>query len=202
MKFDHVFEFKITLRGIKPPVWRRIQVPCTYSFWDLHVAIQDAMGWLDYHLHQFEMSVPLSNSKLCVGIPMDEDEPAPGLPDVMPGWHLPIAACFTLASRTAKYEYDFGDGWEHTVALERIFPRPKATKYPRCVAGRRACPPEDCGGPWGYQNLLEALRDPQHEEHTQSLKWLGRAFSSEQFDISLVRFDDPQERWNRAFARR
>ena len=119
--FDHILQFKVTLLGIKPPIWRRIQVPCTYSFWDLHVAIQDAMGWLDYHLHQFSVRVPGSRKPILIGIPDENgflDDP-----EILPGWELPVARFITLADRRTKYDYDFGDGWEHSVILERIEPR-------------------------------------------------------------------------------
>lgn len=197
LKFDHVMQYRVSLEGIKPPIWRRIQVPCTYSFWDLHVAIQDSMGWLDCHLHQFTLPDPLTLDSVTFGIP-DEDYCA-GMPVVIPGWEVPIAAFFTLLNRKARYLYDFGDSWRHSVVLEKVFPLEKGPKLPVCVGGRRACPPEDCGGVRGYQKFLEILSDPDHEEHPETSQWIGRPFDADTFDRSAVVFDDPDKRWDYAF---
>ena len=147
----HVYEFKLRLLEVSPPIWRSIQVPETYSFWDLHVALQDAMGWLDYHLHLFRVAKPDTGEAVQIGIPDDDafegDEPS------LPGWEIPIAHYFPRSGVVARYEYDFGDGWEHELTLEAILPRQRGQKYPRCVGGARACPPEDCGGIGGYEDL-------------------------------------------------
>jgi hypothetical protein len=151
-KYNQVYQFKITLKGIKPPIWRRIQVPETYTFWDLHVAIQDAMGWIDYHLHEFEMINPATGLAVNIGTPVpgeDFDR------EVLPDWKQNIADYFSMENRTADYVYDFGDNWEHKIQLEKILPREKGVNYPICIKGKRACPPEDCGGIWGYAELLE-----------------------------------------------
>ena len=198
LKFDHAMQFKVTLMGIKPPIWRRLQIPCTNSFWDLHVAIQDSMGWLDCHLHQFTMPDPLTLDSVTFGIP--DDYGIAGDPVVIPGWEVPIAAFFTLLNRKARYDYDFGDSWKHSVVLEKIFPLEKGREFPVCVGGRRACPPEDCGGVWGYQRLLEVLLDPNHEEYSETSQWVGGSFDADNFDRHSVVFDDPNERWERAFG--
>ncbi len=155
-------------------------------------------GWTDSHLHQFNVSAPLQDGRVRVGIPFDDGfDPHD---TVLPGWGLPIADFFTLASRKVGYEYDFGDGWVHSVTLEKVFPLEKGVVYPCCIGGRRACPPEDCGGTWGYQSLLEVLKDPNHEEHHSLVDWLGGAIDPELFDTTLVRFDDPNTRWKQAFG--
>jgi hypothetical protein len=197
VKLDHVMQFKVTLKGIKPPIWRRIQVPCTYSFWDLHVAIQDAMGWLDSHLHQFIVPDPLTLDSVTIGIPYD-DNPL-GDDNVVAEWDLPIAAFFTLLNREGIYEYDFGDNWKHSLLLEKIFPLEKGKKLPACTGGRRACPPEDCGGVWGYYNLLAILSDPQHEEYSEMSEWVGSSWDADAFNPNSVVFSDPDKRWNDAF---
>lgn len=197
LKLDHVMQFKVTLDGIKPPIWRRIQVPCDYFFWDLHVAIQDAMGWLDCHLHQFTVQDPLFLNSLTIGIPVEDD--FDGLPVVIPGWEIPIAAFFTLVNRKARYEYDFGDSWHHSVVLEKVLPLEKGVKLPICLGGRRACPPEDCGGVTGYHELLEILTDPDREEYSEISEWVGGSFDAKRFDRGAVEFDDPDERWDYAF---
>ena len=197
-RFDTVFQFKVTLQAILPPIWRSIQVPGNYSFWDLHVAIQDAMGWWDYHLHAFRVANPSHGDEDLIGIP-DEDRFV-GDPEYMPGWKVTVDKYFAKPGDVASYEYDFGDGWEHDIVLEKIMPRETKVKYPRCVAGERACPPEDCGGPWGYENMLKILADPGHEEHDDTLTWVGGSYDPRLFDPEKVRFDDPRKRWKKAFA--
>lgn len=196
-EFDRVMQFKVTLLDISPPVWRRIQVPETYTFWDLHVAIQDAMGWLDYHLHAFTMNDPKTGEECEIGIP-DED----GWSDIetLPGWELAIAEWFTAEQSAAPYLYDFGDSWEHLVELEEVLPRSAKTKYPICVDGARACPPEDCGGVWGYEEFLNVVADANHEDHEEMLEWVGGPFDPEHFDKRDIKFWDPRERWKMAFG--
>jgi hypothetical protein len=188
-KYDRVYQFKITLKGIRPLVWRRIQVPETYSFWDLHIAIQDAMGWFDYHLHQFEMVDASTGMEVIIGIPDKES----GL-EILPEMKQKIAEFFSMENRSADYVYDFGDYWEHKILLEKMLPRDKNIDYPICIAGKRACPPEDCGGIGGYEDLLEIISDPDHEEHEEMKEWLGGEFDPEHFDAKEVSFDDPDKR--------
>ena len=196
-KFERVLQFKLTLKGINPAVWRRIQVPESYTFWDLHVAIQDVFGWLDYHLHEFELMNPESGEIAAIGIPEDEE-----LFDrkVLPGWKQKITDWFSGGYRSALYTYDFGDNWEHIVRLEKILPREAKKKYPCCVAGKRACPPEDCGGIWGYRDFLKVLKNPDHEEYADLLNWAGGKFDPEHFDPEKVRFLDPLKRRKAAFG--
>jgi hypothetical protein len=99
----------------------------------------------------------------------------------------------------AGYEYDFGDSWNHQIILKEIVPREKDARYPLCVGGERACPPEDCGGTWGYETLLDVINNPAHEEHEEMLEWLGGQFDPERFDSATVNFDDPKKRWKIAF---
>ena len=196
-KRNLVYQFKITLKAIEPPIWRRVQVPSSYNFWDLHVALQDSMGWLDYHLHAFRILDPRTGEVLEIGIPSDDlfDDERPCLP----GWEFPISDYFQAQGNRAEYEYDFGDSWEHEVVLEEIVERVPKSKYPKCIDGARACPPEDCGGLWGYQELLMTIRDPSHEEYESTLEWLGGRYDSETFDPKEVRFDNPKKRWRIAF---
>ncbi|MBN1674542.1 MAG: plasmid pRiA4b ORF-3 family protein [Kiritimatiellae bacterium] len=197
-RFKHVYQFRITLNQTQPPVWRRIQVPETYSFWDLHVAISDCMPWDDCHEHLFTVKNPTIVADEEIGIPNEdraEDEP-----EVAPGWEVDMAPFFTFRYPAARYVYDFGDNWEHTVRLEKIFPREKEVAYPRCIGGRRACPPEDCGGISGYAELLAIIRDPSHKDYRETLEWLGGEFDPESFAPESVRFDDPDKRWEIAFG--
>ena len=193
---DLLFRFLVVLLGVDPLVWRRIDVPTSYTFWDLHVAIQDAMGWQDYHLHEFRLNDPASCEQVKLGILLDDD---PFGEEIQPGHLKPIADYFTHNNETALYTYDFGDGWRHIVAWEgRVWPE-KGIEYPRCLSGKRKCPPEDCGGSGGYAMFLEAIQNPDHEEHEDYLNWIGGAFDPEEFEPKKVNFDDPAERWRAAF---
>jgi hypothetical protein len=189
--------FLVELQGIEPPIWRELLVPARYTFWDLHVAIQDGMGWDDRHLHEFRVPGPTGDAELALGIP-DDDGFDVGY-EVLPGWEYTVADYVNEAGATMRYDYDFGDDWRHTVTLLEVTPRDKGTRYPRCIAGERACPPEDCGGPAGYRHLLEALLDPGHPEHEFITDWLPPGWAPGVFEPSTVRFQDPKARWRRAF---
>ncbi len=196
-----VYRFQVVLLEIDPPVWRRIEVPASYSFWDLHVAIQDAMGWLDCHLHVFRLKPKPKSKPVQIGIP-DEEFGA----EIVAGWDTAIATYFTEPGQTAEYEYDFGDGWLHGILFEGILVPEEGAKYPLCLAGERACPPEDCGGVDGYLDLLETLADPKSEEHDDLVEWLQghhknyHPFDPERFEREAVVFSDPKKRFNRAFG--
>lgn len=173
-KTDLLFQFKLTLFDIKPAIWRRIQVPdCTLA--DLHEYIQAAFGWENYHLHQFEIDGLRYSQPAPHGddFGMDfEDET-----DVLLSKLLPKSA-----KRTRwVYEYDFGDGWRHEILSEGFPPIDPKAKAPLCLEGGRACPPEDCGGPPGYEDYVAAVADPQHEQHEELLEWRG-PFDPEAFD--------------------
>ena len=191
--FKHVYRFRITLRDIKPDIWRSIEIPENYTFWDFHVAIQDAMGWWDYHLHEFVIKEPRTGKIIEIGIPHEDfiEEF-----DTEPGWEEKIAHFFSMENRRALYRYDFGDGWEHRVLLQGIYPAEKGKEYPACISGKRACPPEDCGGPFGYQEFLEILKDPANEYYQEMKEWVGGAFDPEKFDPAEVVLDDPKSRFN------
>ena len=195
---NRVYQFKITMKDITPLIWRRIVVPETYNFWDLHVAIQDAMGWLDYHLHLFRIRRKHAGKITEIGIPN-----ADGFDDEIPilaGWEIPIADYFNDVGVTADYEYDFGDGWQHEVVLEGILLREKGQKYPQCLAGAQACPPEDCGGVPGYYRLLEVMSDPRDDEYEEMVAWLGKKYNPQEFKPKKVKFDNPKRRWEKAFS--
>jgi hypothetical protein len=195
-KYERAFQFKVTLQGIKPPIWRRIQVPEMYTFWDLHVAIQDAMGWTDTHLHHFEIINPSTSKREQIGIPDEDFVDA----IIHPGWKRKIADYFKNKNSKAEYIYDYGDNWEHSIMLEKILPRKEGIKYPVCTGGARACPPEDCGGKWGYADFLDAIMDPIHESHEEMLDWVGGEFAPEHFDLKDIKFDDPKKRLKYAQA--
>lgn len=204
-KEQYVYQFKITLQDSKPPIWRRIQVPETYTFWDLHIAIQDAMGWEDCHLHSFEMSDATGRKIVLSDESDDEDFVITNEMDLNPDFlkYIPIlrsendailSSYFSLSNKKATYEYDFGDGWRHKIILEKVLSPELGVIYPRCLAGKRACPPEDCGGIWGYEELLEIIKNPSCDEYAERLEWLGDDFDPESFDPLSVRFSDHKQR--------
>ena len=163
---------------IEPPIWRRIQITdCTLD--DLHECIQAAMGWENYHLHQFEIDGlrcgPPAPNDSDFGLEM-EDETRMLLSEIVPkgGQRFHFV-----------YEYDFGDGWRHELLFEGHPPPEKRREYPLCVEGERACPPEDVGRTYGYQEYLEAMADPKHEEHESFMEW-GGPFDPEEFDAEAV----------------
>ena len=197
-KPEHACQFLIVLPNTDPLVWRRVQVPESYSFWDLHVAIQDAMGWKDYHLHEFVVAEPKTGRQKRIGIPDDEmpDERA-----CLAGWKVPIARYLTCGADPVRYRYDFGDDWEHTLEFEDLLPD-DGGPYPRCVAGAGACPPEDVGGTHGYAEFLKVIRNPRHAEHKAMLQWVGGRVDPHAFTPDSVVFDDPRERFKTAFEDR
>lgn len=192
-----VHQFLVVLSETDPLVWRRIQVPNSYSLWDLHVAIQDSMGWLDYHLHLFNVVDPKSGKLESFGIP---DDDFPDEVPCFPSWQAQMTEYFEgWGQQPALYLYDFGDDWRHILMYEGIRSAEPRTNYPRCVSGARRCPPEDCGGVRGYVGFLAAIGDPEHEEHAEYLEWVGGHFDPDAFDPATVEFDDPKERWRIAF---
>ena len=171
-----VYQLKVTLRGVaKPPVWRRIAVPATLPLDLLHDVIQQAMGWEDGHLHMF------STTRRDYGSP----DPELGHADER---EVTVAEVLARPGATMLYTYDFGDGWEHDIVLEKVLP-PDPVVGVSCLAGKGACPPEDCGGAWGYASLKEALADPTHEEYEDLLGWLGLD-SAADFDPARFSLDE------------
>jgi hypothetical protein len=183
------------LPNTDPLVWRRIQVPERYSFWDLHVAIQDAMGWKDAHLHEFTIVDSNTGQIAHIGIP---DEEVPDERPILAGWKVPIARYLAFGMGPVRYRYDFGDNWAHVLEFEGIAPADGGA-YPRCLAGAAACPPEDVGGAHGYVEFLTAIGDARHPEHDAMLEWVGGTFDPHAFDRRAVRFDNPRLRWKIAF---
>jgi hypothetical protein len=170
-----IYELKITLLEIDPPIWRRIQVPNTLLLSCLHDALQAVMGWTDSHLHQFE------RDGKCWG---DTDSDDSGDLKLMDESRFSIGNLLKAEGDSMIYLYDFGDNWRHEVVLEKIIPSEAPTK-PVCLAGARRCPPEDVGGPHGYQELLEVIFEPGHEEFEHYRQWAG-SVHAEQFSVAAV----------------
>ncbi len=165
------FQLKVTLLDTKPPIWRRVLVDASATLDHLHEVIQAAFGWWNYHLHEFEVG------RARYGVP-DPDEDWGDPPKDERRTRLDAIAG---EGSSFRYTYDFGDGWDHRVVVEKVLPAAN-TAVPACIDGRRACPPEDCGGTWGYRELLEILADPRHPEHEARRDWIGRPFDPEAFD--------------------
>ena len=170
-----LYQFKITLIGSSPSIWRRIQLQdCTLD--KVHEHIQTAMGWTNSHLHQFDIKGDRYGDPELLNDGFDDfeciDSTVTMLSEILPKTGKRFAF---------KYEYDFGDGWEHEVLFEGSPPLAKGKKYPLCLEGERSCPPEDVGGVWGYAEYLEALADQKHERHEEFIEWSG-PFDPENFD--------------------
>jgi hypothetical protein len=163
---SEAFELKITLSDLRPPIWRRVVVPASLRLDQLHQVIQAVMGWEDYHMHVFETS-----------------HGRYGRPDRELGHRdsrkVTLSQVLRKPGDRIRYTYDFGDNWEHDIVLEKTAP---TVARPTCVTGRRACPPEDCGGVWGYAELLEAIADPAHEQHQELTEWLADVHGMPDFD--------------------
>lgn len=170
-----VYQIKVTLKGIKPPIWRRIEVTSDITLHKLHRILQVVMGWDDYHLHQFTIGWEH------YGVP-DPDYS----PEFMDDKKTRLHQVVHTEKTKFLYEYDFGDSWEHEILVEKILPVEEGKCYPVCVKGKRACPPEDVGGIWGYAEFLDAIEDPEHTEHKKMLEWAGGSFDSEAFDLDAV----------------
>ncbi|MFG2586578.1 plasmid pRiA4b ORF-3 family protein [Streptomyces malaysiensis] len=161
-------KIKITLRDSRPPIWRRLEVPSGITLRELHDIIQVAFGWEDYHMWAFE------SGQNRYGV-ADRDL------GIRSAASKRLSQVAPHTGDRLRYTYDFGDDWEHDILIEDIIKPEPDTAYPRCLTGRRACPPEDCGGIWGYDYLIEILANPHHEEHEDRLEWLGLD-SADQFD--------------------
>jgi hypothetical protein len=172
-KQSKIYQLKVTLKHIRPPIWRRIQVYSNTPLIELHAILQAAMGWFDSHLHQFVVG------NTYYGLPEIDEFGDPNLEDER---KARLDQLLSNPRRKIIYEYDFGDGWEHEILLEKVLEPASRVKYPRCTGGAGACPPEDCGGPGGYKDFLEAISDPKHERHDEYVEWIGRRFDPEEFD--------------------
>jgi hypothetical protein len=169
-----IYQAKITLKGFRPPIWRRVLVPGAMRLSDLHQVIQAVYGWTDSHLHQFVID------RASYGQPDDFDQA------VLDEAQVTISEALGTGIKRFSYIYDFGDDWEHDVVVEKIIGGNSGRERPLCLAGRRHRPPEDCGGPPGYAHFLRAIHDPRHPEHEAMRESVGGAFDPEAFDIAAV----------------
>lgn len=173
-----IYQLKIILRDIRPPIWRRVHVRASEQLEHLHYVAQISMGWTNSHLHSFTIQ------GVDYGVPMPdlgfddlglEDESKVRLGKLIPGEKFKFS-----------YLYDFGDSWEHEILVEKVLKADPEVDYPVCIKAKRACPPEDCGGTWGYQDFLTVIQDPKNSEHEEMLEWVGGAFDPEAVDLDEV----------------
>lgn len=173
-KASPIYQLKVSLREIKPPIWRRVQVTGDITLAKLHHVLQIVMGWTNSHLHKFTIGAT------------DYAEPDP---DGLLNFRNDRRARLNDVVRSRQkfsYEYDFGDSWEHEIIVEKTLQPEPGAFYPVCLGGERACPPEDCGGVRGYGDFLEAIMNPAHEEHGAMRTWVGGSFDPEVFDLDAV----------------
>lgn len=170
-----IYQIKVTLQWSEPPIWRRFQVRRDSTLGDLHAVLQAVMGWEDYHLHQFVIRDTYYGEADTEADLETKDEHKTKLSDVV-----------SRARQKFTYEYDFGDGWQHELRVEKALPADPGVRYPVCLGGERACPPEDVGGIGGYAVFLETIENPQHPEHEEMLEWIGGDFDPDAFDLKKV----------------
>jgi hypothetical protein len=172
-----ILQLKVVLRGTRPPIWRCVLVPSAVTLARLHDILQTVMGWTDSHLHEFRAG----DARYGTPDPdWGEDD------EVTPERRVRLGQILQRPKDRLVYEYDFGDDWQHDVLLEAVHPPDKGMKYPYVLAGKRACPPEDVGGVWGYADFLKIIGNPKHPEHEDTLAWCGGSFDSEAFDVAAI----------------
>jgi Plasmid pRiA4b ORF-3-like protein len=179
-----ILQLKITLKHVEPKVSRTILIESDTDFEELAMIIMDVMGWEGYHLHQFRVGRECYQPESEY---LKEDDYAKAYDDLVLSDLLPEVKSKMI------FEYDFGDGWEHEIFFQKTVPVEIFSKYPRCIKGQNACPPEDCGGPWGYSELLETLEDKKHPDHADMREWLGLE-KGEKFDPTYFDLDEANER--------
>ena len=175
-----IYQIKITLKDSKPPIWRRLLISSETTLPKLHAIIQEAMGWTNSHLHAFDIHGVLYSAPS----PYDSGHLAELNMKSTNG--VKLNQLITLEGKKFRYDYDFGDDWRHDILIEKILPANPNQKLPVCIAGKRACPPEDVGGVWGYDGFLEAINDPKHPEHEDYLEWIDGSFDPAAFDLDEV----------------
>ncbi|MFH1825367.1 MAG: plasmid pRiA4b ORF-3 family protein [Candidatus Firestonebacteria bacterium] len=180
-KMNNIYQLKITLKYSRPPIWRRVLVNKDLLLSSLHRIIQTVMGWSNSHLHQF-----IYNGQF-YSLPSEDDGDDMEIIDYS---KIKLSDLLENEKNKMIYEYDFGDGWEHEILLEKILPFEKDKRYPICLDGKRNCPPEDCGGIGGYENLLEIIKDPKNNEYNKMVEWLGE-YNPEYFDVKDTNMNRP-----------
>ena len=174
-----IYQLRMTLLGTAPPIWRRLLVPAGFTLAQLHNVLQIVMGWQDMHLHEFRSGQRHFGR-------LDPDDPFPGTPPLEDERKMELSAVLPHVDAKLLYIYDFGDYWKHEIVREQLLPAGPEAPCPICVNGERACPPEDCGGIYGYEELLEVLAKPKHRRHRELREWAGAGFDPGRFSIADV----------------
>ena len=169
-----IYQIKLTLKYSKPPIWRRIEISSETKLEELHKIIQTTMGWMNGHLHHFMVGNEFYNP------PSEWDDFGINYTG------MKIKDFLFIKGEKINYEYDFGDSWIHELKLEKIKEKEQEIKYPRCIKGKRACPPEDCGGIWGYMELESIMKDKKHEQYEEMEEWLGGELDTEKFELERI----------------
>jgi hypothetical protein len=172
-----VYQLKLTLKHIEPTIWRRILIHPEITLKRLHQIVQKLMGWYDYHLYQFRAKEQVFSP------PGEEIDLMSRRPQSV---NIPISWLVSYQVKSLIYEYDFGDGWEISVRLEKVLDKPDFNQAAICLGGERAGPLEDSGGPFGYMEKLEIMKDPDHEDYAELVEWMPPNYDAEQFDIDSV----------------
>lgn len=170
------YQLKVSLKGAKPPIWRRFLVDGAMTLAEFHDVLQIVMGWSNSHLHQFA----------AYGAVYGSPDPEFDFEGVRDERKVKLAQVLEHEKDAMTYEYDFGDGWTHKITLEKILPLDAEAVLPACIKAKGACPPEDVGGLWGYYELLESLKDPQHPQHEENKEWIGEDFDPDAYDLEGV----------------
>jgi len=177
-----IYQLRIDLVGAKPPIWRRILISSEDNLYDLHCAIQNAMGWLNGHLHTFYKGSDY------YGMILEEDD-FMDFAETKDETKFRIKEVLSMEGDTLDYTYDFGDNWDHKIKLEKIITEKVEGQLPRCIKGKNTCPPEDVGGLWGYYDMLEALQDKEHPEYQHYMEWLGDDWDPTYLDLDDINED-------------
>jgi hypothetical protein len=175
---NKILQLKIRLLESKPSIWRRFVVKDNITFHQLHEIIQIVMGWGNYHLYEFMIGN--------LSITDEETVKESFYGNALDSAKTKLNEFIDTEKQKMKYIYDFGDSWEHNITVEKILPDDEKLNYPVCLAGKNACPPEDCGGINGYYEFLEVIQNPEHPKHKSMLKWIGGKFNPEKFDLESV----------------
>lgn len=187
-----IYQLKIVLLGSEPSVWRRIQVPGDARLDWLHAVLQVAIGWTNSHLHQLKVGADRYSDTRHNFAEFEGD------PEILEARKFTLRQIAPREQDGIGYEYDFGDSWEHEITVEKILPPDAAAATTAlCLDGARACPPEDCGGVGGYDNLLKILKNRKHPEHKRMKQWVGHAFDAEAFDVAKANLWLRKLKWPR-----
>ena len=176
-----IIQLKITLADTYPPIWRRVQVDRGASFFEFHHILQIVMGWKNSHLYEFKFN-NCRITEITDGLELEDF----GDNTFIDSFFISLGGILVKEGQQLEYEYDFGDGWNHEIIVEKFLPEVPKMKYPTCIGGELSCPPEDCGGTHGFKQLLEIVANKKHPEHKEMMIWVGKKYDPKYFDKDAV----------------